>query len=109
MTRAARAAGAGTLLAATLALMAADAPARAHAVGVSSGEYRLEGATLYGDLGLADRELARWQPAIDTDYDGAISPDELATARETVRLGLMRGLTVAADGHPCPGRWTGPG
>jgi hypothetical protein len=81
-------------------------PARAafaHAVGVSSGEYRLDGKTVYGDLGMADRELARWLPAIDTDHDGAISPDEITDGRETVAGALLGGLTVSADGKACLG------
>jgi hypothetical protein len=77
--------------------------ASAHAVGVSSGEYRLDGRTLYGDLGMADRELARWLPAIDTDHDGSISADEIAAGREVVARALTSGLTVTADGKPCAG------
>ena len=95
---------AAALLATALAVTAAaERPARAHAVGVSSGEYRLDGTNLYGDLGMADRELARWQPAIDTDHDGSVSADELAAGRDVVGRALLAGLTAAADDHPCPG------
>jgi len=75
----------------------------AHAVGVSSGEYRLDGRVLYGDLGLAGREIARWLPAIDTDGDGAISPEELAAGHDAVARAVLSGLRVTADGDPCPG------
>lgn len=75
----------------------------AHAVGVSSGEYRLDGAVLYGDLGLAARELARLLPDADTDRDGTIAPDELAAARPAVSRAIAGGVTVSADGQPCAG------
>ncbi len=88
-----------------LALAAAGSPGRAfaHAVGVSSGEYRLEGRVLHGDLGLADRELARLVPALDRDGDGAVAPDELAAGRDAAARAILGGLTVTGDGQPCPG------
>jgi len=92
------------VLAAALALAAAaERVAQAHAVGVSSGEYRLDGTNLYADLGLADRELARWQPALDKDHDGAISADELAAGHDLVGRALMAGLTVTAGERRCLG------
>jgi hydrogenase/urease accessory protein HupE len=75
----------------------------AHAVGVSSGEYRLDGKVLCGDIGMAGRELARWLPAIDTNHDEAIDSDELAAGHETVARALANGLTVHADAKVCPG------
>jgi hydrogenase/urease accessory protein HupE len=102
MSRALR--GAAILLAALL--LTALAPERlafAHAVGVSSGEYRLDGKVLYGDIGMAGRELARFLPAIDTNQDEAIDSDELAAGQETVARALASGLTVQADGKVCPG------
>ena len=89
---------AAVLLAAAIGL-AAFAPERrasAHAVGVSSGEYRLDGKTVYGDLGMAGRELARLLPAIDTDHDGAISTEELTAGHEAVARAFTGGLTVNA-------------
>jgi hydrogenase/urease accessory protein HupE len=82
------------------------APARsafAHAVGVSSGEYRLDGAVLYGDIGLAARELARLLPDLDTNHDGAIGSDELTTGHDAAARALISGITVTADGKPCAG------
>ncbi len=86
-----------------LAALASERPAFAHAVGVSSGEYRLDGKTVYGDLGMADRELARWLPAIDTDHDGSISSPEIDAGRATVARALVAGLLVTADGKACAG------
>ena len=97
--------GAVILLAAAIALvaLAPERRALAHAVGVSSGEYRLDGQTVYGDLGMAGRELARLLPAIDTDHDGAISTDELTAGHAAVARAFAGGLTVSADGKVCPG------
>jgi hydrogenase/urease accessory protein HupE len=102
MSRALR--GAASLLAAiVLLLLAPERLAFAHAVGVSSGEYRLDGKVLYGDIGMSGRELARWLPAIDTNQDEAIDADELAAGQETVARALTSGLTVQADGKACLG------
>jgi len=96
-----------TLLAAlALAALAALAPERAalaHAIGVSSGEYRLDGKVLYGDIGMASRELGRLLPAIDSNHDGAIDAEELAAGRDAVARALMAGLRVRAGERPCPG------
>ncbi|HEX4403362.1 MAG TPA: HupE/UreJ family protein [Polyangia bacterium] len=86
-----------------LVVVARARPAFAHAVGLSSGEYRLIGNVLSGDLGMAGRELARWLPAIDTDHDGNIDSTEISAGREAVARALTGGLTVDADGAACPG------
>jgi hydrogenase/urease accessory protein HupE len=97
--------GAAALSVAALGV-AAFAPERlafAHAVGVSSGEYRLLGKVLYGDIGIADRELARSLPAIDTNHDGSLDADELAAGRDAVARAVVGGITVTADAQACPG------
>ena len=92
------------LFAMVLAVVVAnERRASAHAVGVSSGEYRLDGAVVYGDLGMAARELARWLPAIDTDHDGTVDPAEIDAGRATVGRALIGGLRLTADGKPCAG------
>jgi hypothetical protein len=88
---------------AALGALAPERAARAHAVGVSSGEYRLDGKVLYGDIGMAARELARLLPAIDTNQDGAIDADEITAGRELVARTLAGGLKVTADGTACAG------
>jgi len=92
-----------TLAALALAAFAHERVAAAHTVGLSSGEYRVLGKVLYGDLGMASRELARWLPALDTDHDGLIGADELAAGHDAVARALLAGITVVADGKPCPG------
>jgi hypothetical protein len=90
-------------LALGLAAAAGERRACAHAVGVSSGEYRLDGAVVYGDLGMAARELARWLPAIDADHDGTIDATEMEAGRAAIGRALVSGLLVTADGKPCAG------
>jgi hypothetical protein len=102
MSRALR--GAAILLAAlALTALAPEQLALAHAVGVSSGEYRLDGKVLYGDIGMSGRELARWLPALDTNHDEAIDSDELGAGQETAARALASGLTVRGDAKVCPG------
>jgi hydrogenase/urease accessory protein HupE len=90
----------------TVIVVMALAPERrafAHAVGVSSGEYRLDGNVLYGDIGMSGRELARFMPALDTNQDEAIDADELAAGHDAIARALTSGLTVQGDGKPCLG------
>ncbi|HVY38200.1 MAG TPA: HupE/UreJ family protein [Polyangia bacterium] len=93
-------------LALGLAVVAPASRAFAHAVGVSSGEYRLSGNVVEGDLGMADRELARLVPAVDTDGDGSVSAGELAAGEAVVSRAIAAGLIVTADDRPCPGGLT---
>ena len=86
-----------------LAALAPERPASAHAVGVSSGEYRLDGQVLSGDLGMSGREVARLLPAIDTNHDGSIDGDELVAGRDAFARALVGGFTVEADGKACAG------
>ncbi len=96
--------GAFILLCAILVtLLAPERLASAHAVGVSSGEYRVEGNVVSGDIGMAGRELALLLPELDSNQDDAIDADELSAGKERVARALTNGLTVQADGKPCPG------
>jgi hypothetical protein len=85
------------------AMLPAGNIALAHAVGMSTGEYRLDGRALYGDIGMANRELASWLPAIDTDHDGSIDSEELSAGRGAVARALVAGLIVSTNGTACPG------
>jgi hypothetical protein len=85
-----------------VAVLAHARVASAHTVGMSSGEYRVLGKVLYGDLGMAARELARWLPALDADHDGSIDAAELAAGHDAVARALLAGVTVVADGKACP-------
>jgi hypothetical protein len=91
------------LAAAALATLALEGRASAHAVGLSSGEYRVDGRVVLGEIGMAERELARWLPALDGNHDGSIDAEELTAGRGAVADAFTGGLTVSADGRSCPG------
>ncbi len=84
-------------------LLARPRSAQAHAVGVSSGEYRLDGAIVYGDLGMSGRELALWLPELDTNQDQGIDSDEISEGKAVVARALTAGITVRGDGQSCVG------
>lgn len=92
-----------SLAAIVVLMLATERLAFAHAVGVSSGEYRLDGNVLYGDIGMSGRELARFMPTLDANQDEAIDADELAAGRDAIARALTNGLTVHGDTKACPG------
>jgi hydrogenase/urease accessory protein HupE len=75
------------VLAAALAL---SRPAGAHAVGLSQGEYQIDGATVHAALTFSGAELAAALPALDADGQGHAVVDRTA---------------VLADGSPCAARF----
>jgi hypothetical protein len=52
---------------------------------------------------MANRELASWLPAIDTNHDGLIDPDEVSAGRDSVARALLAGIVVSADATACAG------
>jgi hydrogenase/urease accessory protein HupE len=86
-----------------LVTLAGGGVASAHAVGVSSGEYRVEGKVLYGDIGMAARDFAHWLPALDTNHDGTVGAEELTAGREKLARAVQTGLIVREGGKDCPG------
>jgi len=88
-------------LAALLALQAA--PALAHTVGVSRGEYRVSGSTLEAELVFARPELAAAVPGLDADRDGSVSAAEVAESGRLLDDAIVRGLEVRAPSGPCEG------
>jgi hydrogenase/urease accessory protein HupE len=94
---------ASAMVAAAALALGSARPAHAHTVGVSSGEYRLTGNVLFGDLGMADRELARFLPAVDTNHDGLIDGEEMAAGHDALARAIAGGITVRAGGRACPG------
>ncbi len=93
----------GPIVVIALAALAPARLARAHAVGVSSGEYRVDGKVLYGDLGMSSRELARWLPTADADRDGAVDSAEMTGGQDAIARALLAGITLTSDGQPCAG------
>jgi hypothetical protein len=94
-----RAAGSAAALAAGLLA----APAEAHEVGLSRGDYVVEGAVLRADLVFARKEVIGLVAGLDADHDGALTPAELSTGRTSIEGALVGRLRVKGDGAPCPG------
>ncbi len=78
--------------------------AAAHALGLSRGDYTLDGATLSAVLVLRADEAALALPGLDGDGDGRLAPREIERAREALEAGFVGALAVEADGARCPGR-----
>jgi hypothetical protein len=88
-----------------LALAAAlvVAPARAHEVGLSRGDYVVEGARVTALVVFARKELIGLVAGLDADHDGALTPAELSAARDSIEGALVSRIRVQGDGVPCPG------
>ena len=87
----------------TLFLLAGSAPAAAHTVGMSRGEYRAEATALQADLAFARKELAAAVPGLDQDGDGLLTADEIANGRSSLEHVLVDGLLVSSESKACPG------
>src|SRR5678816_4369153 len=73
--------------------------AAAHEVGLSSGTYGLSGASLTADLVFSRRELVAVISELDADWDGTITPTELAGARPRLLRALAAGWKITGDGR----------
>jgi len=91
------------VLAAVLAPMGASA----HQVGLSRGEYRLEGTSLQAELVFARQELLGLVPALDRNQDGTLATPELEAGQEAIQALVRSGVSVRAEGEPCPGELLG--
>jgi hydrogenase/urease accessory protein HupE len=98
---------AGCTLAATLAAMmfvVRVAPCDAHAVGVSRGEYRVEGATVRTELVFARAELLTALPDLDRDRDRALSTRELEDGRGIIADWMHHGVVIRVATEACADR-----
>jgi hydrogenase/urease accessory protein HupE len=81
--------------------------ASAHQVGISRGEYRLEGHSLRAELVFARQEMLGLVPSLDGNKDGTLATTELEAGREAIQTLLRSGVSVRADGGPCAGELLG--
>ncbi|MDI1448169.1 HupE/UreJ family protein [Polyangium sp. 6x1] len=75
----------------------------AHQVGLSRGEYKIDGATLTAEIVFARREVLSLVRNMDEDGDGAISPTEIQHAREALGRAVVERVSVRAGEGVCPG------
>lgn len=95
------------LLVAALAaapLVVVAGPAQAHEVGLSRGDFRLEGSQVVANVVFARRELAQTITGLDADGDGALVEREVTAARSAIDRGVVAKIDLRADGEPCPGK-----
>ncbi|MCW5836746.1 MAG: HupE/UreJ family protein [Labilithrix sp.] len=95
--------GAALLVAAlTLAFaLVRSAPAAAHTIGLSTGEYTAAGASLVVKLAFARGEVASLAPIVDANRDGHITPAEIASARGVLKDKVLGRIAVSAGGARC--------
>jgi hydrogenase/urease accessory protein HupE len=87
-------------LAAGLTLLAWCGVARAHAVGISQGDYVAKGAEVTAQLTFARGELAALVPDLDANHDGTVDDAELAVGSARLESVLTR-VELRGDGAPC--------
>ena len=75
----------------------------AHVVGVSKGEYRVDGENVSAVLVFARPELASSLPGLDADRDGLLSELEVAGGRKLINEAVIRQLAVKTDTGDCSG------
>lgn len=76
--------------------------AAAHEVGVSHGEYRLEGAVLKAHITFSQREMVGLASELDGDKNDALSPAECAAGRSIFETAVLSRILVLGNGSPCP-------
>ncbi len=91
-------------LSALVALIVLQATsAHAHAVGLSRGEYRVDGSRLRAELAFARPDIESAVPALDVDRDGSLSVEEVAAGGPVLGATIIRKLDVRGQAGPCKG------
>jgi hypothetical protein len=88
---------------AAFAASLAAAKAGAHEVGLSRGDYAVEGASVKAQVVFARKELIGLVAGLDADHDGALTAGEVAAARGAIEGALVGRIRVTGDGAACPG------
>lgn len=75
----------------------------AHVVGISKGEYGIDGENVTAALVFARPELAGSLPGLDADRDGRLSEQEVTAARGLLDAAIVQHLAVKTDTGNCNG------
>lgn len=75
--------------------------AHAHTIGLSSGEYTVEGNALSIRLVFAGAEVGKVLGELDRDRDGFISPVEVDAGRDRLRSKIAQKIVVRSAGSLC--------
>jgi HupE/UreJ protein len=85
-----------------VAALAVSPCARAHAFGVSVGDYTVgPDGRVHVALAMREADAALVVPGLDADGDRHVTTDEIVRARRAVDEGLFGALAITADGRPC--------
>jgi hydrogenase/urease accessory protein HupE len=85
------------------ASLTAVATARAHEVGLSRGEYVVDGDQLEAEVIFARKELIGLVAGLDANHDGALTQVEIDASRDAIAGAVVGRFKVDADGAPCSG------
>ena len=88
----------------SLALALFPGLVEAHAIGLSSGEYRIEDQRLVATLAFARTEWLAVIPELDVDADGDLSSGEIIAGKAALGEVLLPGVEVRSAGSACPGK-----
>jgi hydrogenase/urease accessory protein HupE len=91
----------GTLVCALVCALYFAPIARAHEIGLSRGEYALEGSIVTAKLTFAWRDVTFAVPSLDANRDGTVTKAELAAARAALTAAFASRLVVRGDGVTC--------
>ena len=86
------------------ALLLLAGPAAAHEVGLSRGEYRMEGTTVIAEMVYARREMIGLVPGIDVDGDEHLSAGEVQAGKAGLEKAVVGAIVIQADGARCTGK-----
>jgi hydrogenase/urease accessory protein HupE len=75
--------------------------AKAHTIGLSTGEYTAKGSSVVAKLAFARGEVASLVPGIDSNLDGHLTPMEVESARGVLQSKVLGRIAVTAKGVAC--------
>jgi hydrogenase/urease accessory protein HupE len=87
----------------SLLVLSVASLAGAHALGLSRGDYRLDGSDVVASLVFARSEIVLAVPELETD-DGALTDATLASARDLLQRAIVDRIDVRGDGSRCTPR-----
>ena len=75
--------------------------ARAHTIGLSNGEYRIEGDDVVVTLAFARGEVSALVTDLDRDRDGVVTDAELASAKGAIEERVLPLVRITTAGEAC--------
>jgi hydrogenase/urease accessory protein HupE len=86
---------------ALLAVLVVSGTAAAHAVGLSRGDYAMDGRSVAVTLTFARGDVLVLAPSIDANADGVLTDDEIGRAAASLRTGIADRIAVHSGDEAC--------